>query len=777
MAQSKVAVSIGMISMLLPNGLGTSITGSGCIVNLNVKGEEKGNWLITTTQVITKNDLLFSDHSVVVEFFDIQKQKLVTFSLDNVADDVDVLPGRVLEGTGQSLKDISFLVISMEKHVRGNVFTKLLKKFKIFHPLTRDSVKGQSLACAREDDETLKQNISARQILCHVMWNKKDDEVATELYCLEFEGDECTEFALTPPLDNNRLDYALRKLTDFNIEQRPRGAPLFSKIGEFVGMLAFEESEERRFFPLFLPTVEMPTSVSSKEKFDNTCAEVTEQLVIKVSPEKPEPDMSDFDDTEGNGAEENQENQNGASSNKNPSQRPGVESQGNCLTISGVQGSGTSALSPWQLRGSSSESPQSLPIFAKKRNTSSDGNSLQSKQLEPHPVNEQIPTEGSRTSFAGESTESDDDSSTDSAPTSLDYSPSSKDRISDESPKDKKVETSMLPCHIQQQSTFNSDGTSTVDDDQLSGQIDSLHEYNATDGQIRPSGLSQNSYRDDEVERSHNDEGRHQESGNQYPTQLLSRTGYQTDPGTQQTRVSSVQPDSLVKDVIVCNSSAMDIIALYLDRSLHPGRRDLPLVQRWEHLADEFKVSDSIKMKCGSMSTRISPSERMFQYLRVANHSLRIADLIKHLQKMKRNEVVRELNSNSSLSSDKATVTDLWENNLSTLSTVCIMLDDMHCPNTYKDLATLLRIPRSTLRTFKYEDSGESPSKSVLEILETQRPNLSTDEMIIALTELELTGIAAELLKLPVGSKKANQLPLALNCPRHILNYLQLKIN
>lgn len=79
------------------------------------------------------------------------------------------------------------------------------------------------------------------------------------------------------------------------------------------------------------------------------------------------------------------------------------------------------------------------------------------------------------------------------------------------------------------------------------------------------------------------------------------------------------------------------------------------------------------------------------------------------------------------------------------------MLDDMHCPNTYKDLATLLRIPGSTLRTFKYGDSSESPSKSVLEILETRKPNLSTDEMKIALTELELTGIAAELLQLPGG--------------------------
>lgn len=170
--------------------------------------------------------------------------------------------------------------------------------------------------------------------------------------------------------------------------------------------------------------------------------------------------MSGNDDTEGNRVEKNQENQNGASSNNNPSQRPGVESQGNSLTNSVVQGSGTSALSPWQLRDSSSESPQSFPAITE--NTSSDGNSLQSKQLEPHLVNEQIRTGESRTSFAGESTKSDDESSTDSAPTRLDYSPSSKDRISDESPKDKKEETSVLPPHLQKQSTVNSDGTSIV---------------------------------------------------------------------------------------------------------------------------------------------------------------------------------------------------------------------------------------------------------------------------------------------------------------------------
>lgn len=102
--------------------------------------------------------------------------------------------------------------------------------------------------------------------------------------------------------------------------------------------------------------------------------------------------------------------------------------------------------------------------------------------------------------------------------------------------------------------------------------------------------------------------------------------------------------------MIVSNTSAMDILALHLDRSVHPGSKDVPLVQRWESLADEFKVPHLIKKKCGNMNTT-SPSERMFQYLRVNNHSLRIAVLKGHLQKLKRKDVVDELSKNSCLSS------------------------------------------------------------------------------------------------------------------------------
>lgn len=175
----------------------------------------------------------------------------------------------------------------------------------------------------------------------------------------------------------------------------------------------------------------------------------------------PETDTSGSDDTDGNDIKESKENQNRASLNNNPSQRPGVESQENCLINSEVQGSGTSA-GPLKLRGSTPEIPQPFPTTTE--NTNSDGNSLLSEQLEPQPVNEQIPAEQNRTSFSAESAQDDDLSSHESAPdvdTSLDNLAPSEDRISDESCKDCEEETSELPYHLQQQSTFNSDGTST----------------------------------------------------------------------------------------------------------------------------------------------------------------------------------------------------------------------------------------------------------------------------------------------------------------------------
>ena len=94
----------------------------------------------------------------------------------------------------------------------------------------------------------------------------------------------------------------------------------------------------------------------------------------------------------------------------------------------------------------------------------------------------------------------------------------------------------------------------------------------------------------------------------------------------------------------------MDMLSLHLDRSVRLGRRGVPLTQRWEHLADEFKVPDEIKRQCENFTGKLSPSECMFEHLCMTNDSLSIEALKVQLLKLKRKDVADELDNNSSLS-------------------------------------------------------------------------------------------------------------------------------
>ena len=94
----------------------------------------------------------------------------------------------------------------------------------------------------------------------------------------------------------------------------------------------------------------------------------------------------------------------------------------------------------------------------------------------------------------------------------------------------------------------------------------------------------------------------------------------------------------------------MDVLSLHLDRSVYPGRRDVPLIQRWEHLADVLEVPDEIKRQCENFTGKRSPSECMFEHLCLTNDSLSIEVLKDQLREIKRKDVADELNNNSSLS-------------------------------------------------------------------------------------------------------------------------------
>ena len=101
-----------------------------------------------------------------------------------------------------------------------------------------------------------------------------------------------------------------------------------------------------------------------------------------------------------------------------------------------------------------------------------------------------------------------------------------------------------------------------------------------------------------------------------------------------------------MEDTIVSKVRVMDMLALYLDRSVCPGSRDVPLTQRWEHLADEFKVPEEKKKQCENFTGTLSPSENMFNYLCVTNDSLIIKTIKEKLKQIRRNDIVAKLQKN-----------------------------------------------------------------------------------------------------------------------------------
>ena len=116
----------------------------------------------------------------------------------------------------------------------------------------------------------------------------------------------------------------------------------------------------------------------------------------------------------------------------------------------------------------------------------------------------------------------------------------------------------------------------------------------------------------------------------------------------------NISTGSFLKDKIVSREDAMDVLILHLDRSvcLAPG---IPATQRWEHLADQFKVPDDVKSQCANFSGKLSSSESLFEHLCATQDSLTVKEVKSCLKKLGRNDVVAELEKNSHLKGNPST--------------------------------------------------------------------------------------------------------------------------
>lgn len=238
---------------LLPSGQVTF--GSGCIVILRLKGESTPSaYLITTTQVVTKNHLL-GESSIIVQFQD-GLQFQLKFESKDAADLPDPIPGRVLEDIEGRGVQVYFIIIPV-----NNFDSRMWLKRKL-KPLGK-----RAILCSHQSDETLQTSISNKHILCHVISDdrKVGGFYITEPSCLSF-GKDTREFALSSVSDPDCAT-PTKTIKDFTKDEKPKGAPLLNADGRFVGMLAVASSEERKLYPVFLPTLTSDKSVVSHGRF------------------------------------------------------------------------------------------------------------------------------------------------------------------------------------------------------------------------------------------------------------------------------------------------------------------------------------------------------------------------------------------------------------------------------------------------------------------------------------------------------------------------------
>ena len=237
---------------ILPTGPHVTF-GSGCIVLQS--GPTPSAHLITTTQVLTKNDLL-GDSSISIQFLDNKWFELKLKSQDAV-NLPDSKPGKVLGDIEGNKDQVSFLRIPVDMFDSRMWLTR-----KIISPM-----KKRALSCFYPSDENLETSISNKNITCYVI---SEDRMNQRFYITEPSylcfGKDTDEFALLSVTDTDCASPA-KTFKDFAKEEKPKGAPLLDAKGRLVGMLAVAKSGERKVFPVFLPTLTGDSNTDGPGKF------------------------------------------------------------------------------------------------------------------------------------------------------------------------------------------------------------------------------------------------------------------------------------------------------------------------------------------------------------------------------------------------------------------------------------------------------------------------------------------------------------------------------
>ena len=102
-----------------------------------------------------------------------------------------------------------------------------------------------------------------------------------------------------------------------------------------------------------------------------------------------------------------------------------------------------------------------------------------------------------------------------------------------------------------------------------------------------------------------------------------------------------------MKEKVVDRVQVMQELADALDRpSIGHGRQELPLIQYWKHLFEEFREAFDLPQdiaKKYQLSSEDSPSANMFENLKAEQPDFPISKLKDGLRDIQRNDLVEEL--------------------------------------------------------------------------------------------------------------------------------------
>lgn len=223
---NKAEFAVCRIKEKLPGNQGLVTKGSGCAVHCESLASSWGwkcNYFIVTPSVVLCREDLSSNKTFVAEFLSKDKRGLETFEVKQMADVCKDLAGRNFYDDFAGDHYLSFL--SVEPLDKRGFLKKMVKKgsLQTFRPL--DCV-----------DSHEKESLIIEGIYCHVIADLFSESTnlpfTTQTFKLVYES-ETRQFSVQ--------DFGGAVIT-FNQEKPPIGAVMFTKKGEFAGILDFTDN-------------------------------------------------------------------------------------------------------------------------------------------------------------------------------------------------------------------------------------------------------------------------------------------------------------------------------------------------------------------------------------------------------------------------------------------------------------------------------------------------------------------------------------------------------